>query len=100
MEHPLPRRRYEELVAREEGSDLAAIGDEIDWTKKEVNLDVDRQRVKDSPVYDASITIDRAYDEKFRWIYGINWVASSHRLWPCMRITRTTSSQPVRNQSH
>ena len=26
LEHPLPRRRYEELVAREEGPDLAAVG--------------------------------------------------------------------------
>ena len=36
---------------------------EIDWTDRLVNLNVDRQRVKDSPAYDASITVDRAYEE-------------------------------------
>jgi hypothetical protein len=48
---------------------------EIDWTDKLVNLDVDRQRVKDSPAYDASTTVDRAYDETFLTYYGIRWVA-------------------------
>ncbi len=48
---------------------------EIDWTERLVRLDIDRQRVKDSPIYDASTTIDRAYDEKFLTYYGINWVA-------------------------
>jgi sporulation protein YlmC with PRC-barrel domain len=48
---------------------------EINWTDKLVNLDVDRQRVKDSPDYDASMTVDRAYDEKFLTYYGIKWVA-------------------------
>ena len=43
---------------------------EIDWKGKLVNLDVDRQRVKDSPAYDASTTIDRAYAEKFHTYYG------------------------------
>jgi sporulation protein YlmC with PRC-barrel domain len=38
---------------------------EIDWTDKLVNLDVNRQRVKDSPAYDASIGVERGYDEKF-----------------------------------
>ena len=49
---------------------------EIDWTDRLVNLDVDRQRIKDSPAYDPSMTIDRAYDEKFLTYYGINFAAA------------------------
>jgi hypothetical protein len=48
---------------------------EIDWTDKLVNLGVVRQKVKDSPTYDPSITVDRAYDDKFLTYYGISWVA-------------------------
>jgi hypothetical protein len=33
---------------------------EIDWTDRLVKLDVDRQKVKDSPVYDASTMADQA----------------------------------------
>jgi len=43
---------------------------EIDWTDELVNLDVDRQRVKDSPAYDASTTVDRAYEERLHNYYG------------------------------
>jgi sporulation protein YlmC with PRC-barrel domain len=43
---------------------------DIDWTEKLVNLDVDRRRVKESPEYDASITIDRAYEKHFHDYYG------------------------------
>ncbi len=43
---------------------------EIDWTDNLVNLNVDRQRVKDSPAYDASTTVDRAYEKNFRSHYG------------------------------
>jgi hypothetical protein len=42
----------------------------IDWPQRLVNLDVDRQRVKDSPSYDASMTLDRAYEKKFHAHYG------------------------------
>jgi sporulation protein YlmC with PRC-barrel domain len=49
---------------------------EIDWTDRLVNLDVDRQRVKDSPAYDASMTIDRAYDETLLTYYGIKFAAA------------------------
>jgi hypothetical protein len=49
---------------------------EIDWTDKLVNLDVDRQRVKDGPEYDPSITVDHAYDEKLLTYYGIKFVAA------------------------
>ena len=43
---------------------------EIDWTKKLVKLDVDRQRVKDSPQYDPSTTVDQDYEALFRDHYG------------------------------
>ncbi len=49
---------------------------EIDWTDRLVNLDVDRQRVKDSPAYDASVTMDRAYDESLLTYYGVKWTAA------------------------
>lgn len=42
---------------------------EIDWTDKLVHLNVDRQRVKDSPAYDASTTVDRAYEKQFHSYY-------------------------------
>ena len=48
---------------------------EIEWTHKLVHLDVDRQRVKDSPAYDPSTTVDRDYNDKFLTYYGIRWVA-------------------------
>jgi sporulation protein YlmC with PRC-barrel domain len=43
---------------------------EIDWSDKLVNLRVDRQRVKDSPAYDPSITVDRDYERRFHSHYG------------------------------
>jgi hypothetical protein len=43
---------------------------EIDWTNNLVNLNVDRQRVKDSPAYDASTPVDPAYERNFRSHYG------------------------------
>ena len=43
---------------------------EIDWSDRLVNLNVDRQRVKDSPAYDASTTVDRAYEKRFHDHYG------------------------------
>jgi PRC-barrel domain len=49
---------------------------EIDWADKLVHLDVSRQKVKDSPPYDPSITVDGAYEEKFLTYYGIRWVAA------------------------
>ena len=41
-----------------------------------MNLDVDRQRIKNSRAYDPSMTIDRTYDEKFLTYYGIKFVAA------------------------
>jgi hypothetical protein len=43
---------------------------EIDWTDNLVHLNVDRQRVKDSPAYDASTMIDPTYEKNFRSHYG------------------------------
>jgi uncharacterized protein YrrD len=42
----------------------------IDWASSLVSLDVDRQRVKDSPAYDASTLVDRAYETSFRGHYA------------------------------
>ena len=43
---------------------------EIDWTDRLVNLDVNRQKVKDSPRYDASKTVDWAYENHYHNYYG------------------------------
>jgi hypothetical protein len=43
---------------------------EIDWKDKLVNLNVDRQTVKDSPAYDASTMVDRTYEKHFHNYYG------------------------------
>jgi hypothetical protein len=48
----------------------------IDWEAQLVNLNVDRQRVKDSPAYDASTMVDEAYDDAFLTYYGIRLVAA------------------------
>jgi hypothetical protein len=41
----------------------------IDWTKRQVDLNVVRQRVKDAPTYDASMVLDRAYENHFNNYY-------------------------------
>jgi PRC-barrel domain len=38
---------------------------EIDWMNNMVKLNVDRERVKDSPAFDASTTVDQALHETF-----------------------------------
>jgi hypothetical protein len=48
---------------------------EIDWADRLIHLDVNRQKVKGSPSYDPSITVDGAYEEKFLTYYGIRWIA-------------------------
>jgi hypothetical protein len=47
---------------------------EIDWADKLIHLDVNRKKVKGSPSYDPTITVDGAYNEKFLTYYGIRWV--------------------------
>ncbi len=51
----------------------------IDWAHKLVNLNVDRQKVKDSPAYDPSTTIDRPYERHFHGYYG--GIRPSHPLY-------------------
>jgi hypothetical protein len=46
----------------------------VDWSDRLVNIDVDRKKVEAGPAYDAAVTIDRAFDEKFLSYYGINLV--------------------------
>jgi len=46
------------------------LAQEINWTHRRVNLDVDRQKVKDSPLYDATTTVDGAYERHFHSYYG------------------------------
>jgi len=43
---------------------------EINWSEKLVKLNVDRKKIKDSPPYDPSTTVDRAYEMQFRDHYG------------------------------
>jgi hypothetical protein len=43
---------------------------DIDWADKLVNLDVVRQTVKDSPTYDGSTTVDRAYERNYHKYYS------------------------------
>ncbi len=40
-----------------------------DWSTRAVSLNVDRQKVKDSPAYDGSRAIDRAYEYQFHGYY-------------------------------
>jgi hypothetical protein len=47
---------------------------EVDWYDRLVILDVDRQKVKDSPPYDAATIVDRAYESGFHQHYR-----SAHR---------------------
>jgi hypothetical protein len=42
---------------------------EIDWPNRLIHLDVDRQKVKDSPVLASAMTVDRAYEEEHRAHY-------------------------------
>lgn len=43
---------------------------EINWTDNLVNLDLDRQHIKNSPMYDSSVTIDRNYEQNFHQYYN------------------------------
>lgn len=41
----------------------------VNWSLKSLMLDVDRQSIKDSPAYDGSQAIDRAYEYQFHGYY-------------------------------
>jgi hypothetical protein len=43
---------------------------DIDWTHKRVDLNVDRETVKNGPAYDPAMYIDRDYVRKFHGYYG------------------------------
>jgi hypothetical protein len=43
---------------------------EINWNDRLVNLNVDCQKVKDSPSCDPSTTVDGVYEERFHDHYG------------------------------
>jgi hypothetical protein len=45
----------------------------IDRMNRLVHLDVDRQKVENSPPYNPAKTVDSAYDESFLTYYGIKW---------------------------
>lgn len=51
----------------------------IAWGDQLVNVDVNRQKVKDGPTYDASAPVDQAFDEKFLTYYGIKFVDTDPR---------------------
>jgi sporulation protein YlmC with PRC-barrel domain len=42
----------------------------IEWADRQVNLGADRQKVKDSPPYDPSVTVDPLYEKNFHAHYG------------------------------
>jgi hypothetical protein len=44
---------------------------EIDWQERMVSLDADRRKVKDSPAYDPSTIIDKAFVRQFHSHYGL-----------------------------
>jgi len=43
---------------------------EIDWGGSQVHLGADRQKVRDSPAYDPSTTVDPVYETNFHKHYG------------------------------
>jgi hypothetical protein len=43
---------------------------DINWPDKLVNLNGDRQKVKSSPEYDETTTVDRNYERRFHSHYG------------------------------
>lgn len=47
-----------------------AFAREIDWPDRLVYLTVNRQKVKDSPAYDATMTVDQAYEKQLHAYYG------------------------------
>jgi hypothetical protein len=42
----------------------------IDWKSRLVSLDVNREKVKGSPAYSGTETVDRAYENRFHSYYG------------------------------
>jgi hypothetical protein len=42
----------------------------IDWAGRQVSLGADRQKVRNSPAYDSSMTVDPVYEKAFQNHYG------------------------------
>ena len=42
----------------------------IDWAERMIDLNVERQKVRDAPPYDPKMTVDGAFDEKYVGYYG------------------------------
>jgi hypothetical protein len=42
----------------------------IDWSKTQVDLSIDRERIQHAPAYDPTVTVDRAYEKHYRSYYG------------------------------
>ncbi len=47
---------------------------ELNWEEKTFHLNVNRRKVKDSPLYDPSTTADGTYNEEFLKYFGIDRV--------------------------
>lgn len=52
---------------------------EIDWASEVVTLNVDRQRVKDSPAYEPAMPVDRAFERTFHNYYTYGWEGNMTR---------------------
>ena len=50
-----------------------SLAHEINWEDKLVYLNIDREKVKNSPPYDPTITVDGAYAQKLQAYYGLGW---------------------------
>ena len=46
----------------------------IDWAGQLIHLDVDCSKVRASPPYNPAMTVDGAYDDRFRSYYGIKFL--------------------------
>jgi PRC-barrel domain len=46
----------------------------LDLEHGHIHVDVTREKVKDSPRYEPTDTVDGAFDEKFLTYYGIKWI--------------------------
>jgi hypothetical protein len=42
----------------------------VDWTTREVDVEVDRETIKDGPAYDPAATLDRAFEQSLHERYG------------------------------
>jgi uncharacterized protein YifN (PemK superfamily) len=64
----------------------------IDWEQRSVHVDMSRQAIKDSPLYDSSVTLNREYETRLHGHYGEQgyWNKSDRHQKP-----RPTSGTPL-----